>query len=68
MKIKTEYIILVFILLLTVFIISQKSKIDGFTRGRPPSSSASRSNNNNNNKGVGGGGGGGGGGSACIIM
>jgi len=63
MKIKTEYIILVFILVFTTFIITQKPIIDGFTSGRPPPRPVSQSNNNNKGKSSGGGGG-----SACMIM
>ena len=58
MKLKTEYIILVIVVGLTCFIISQKSNIEGLTTTPHPTNSGSKSSK----------GGGGGGGSACIIL
>ena len=59
MKLKTEYIILVIVVGLTCFIISQKSNIEGLTTTARPTNSGSESKSS---------GGGGGGGSACSIM
>ena len=58
MKLKTEYIILVIIIGLTCFIISQKSNIEGLRTTARPTNSGSKSSS----------GGGGSSGSACSIM
>ena len=59
MRLKTEYIILVTIIGLTCFIISQKSNIEGLTSSAHPSHSGNKSSSGHSKSS---------GGSACSIM